>query len=62
MSAKKEVKKETRGRKKIPAGMFTRINSRISVDHAKYIKLHKKGKTEGEFLRSMLDYYIAHHQ
>lgn len=62
MSAKKEVKKETRGRKKIPDGIYKRINSRIKISHAKYIKAHKGKQTEGEMLRSMLDYYINNHK
>lgn len=60
MSANKK-KKETRGRKRIPEGVFQRINSRIKISHAQYIKKNRGEKTEGEMLRSMLDYYIINH-
>lgn len=66
MKAKREIPAgmftKSMRRKRIPEGVYQRINSRISIDHAKYIKLHKKGRTEGEFLRSMLDYYINNHK
>lgn len=45
--------------------IYTRLNSRIKKSQDKNIKtlvLKKKFKTEGEALRSMIDYYFANHK